>query len=307
VETVVSWSHDPTLTKRARLTGGREVTAIELQMLFLEEAKKFVAEGGCRGIVPRAEEIVALWEDTLLKLQAGDLASLAPRLDWVLKLSVLQQVMARRTDLGWDAPQVKHLDHMYASLDETEGLYWAYEKSGFVERVATIESVERFVEHPPEDTRAWTRASLLGSIEPGVVDDVNWDFIRFKYRNADNRLIKRTLDLANPLAFTREQVEGLFHEAESLHELLNALGAPAEDKAPARSLQSSWTASANTGPKALMGLFGNQLSSWREEPGRGRNGGGSRSSSASEQGAIEDGEEAIEGEVDEVEDLENEN
>jgi proteasome accessory factor A len=307
VETVVSWSHDPTLTKSARLTDGREVTAIELQMLFLEEAKKFVAEGGCDGIVPRAEEIVALWEDTLLKLQAGDLASLAPRLDWVLKLSVLQQVMSKRPDLTWDAPQVKHLDHMYASLDEAEGLYWAYEKSGFVERVAPIERIERFVEHPPEDTRAWTRAALLSSIEPGVVDDVNWDFIRFKYRNADNRLIKRTLDLANPLAFTREQVEGLFQEAESLHELLNALGAPTEDKAPARSsMKSSWAASANTGPKALMSLFGNQLSAWREEPDSGRNGRG-RPSSASDQGAIEDDEETIEGELEEIEDLENEN
>jgi|GEM_PF-423966 len=286
VETVVRWSHDPTLQTRARLTGGREVTAIELQMLFLEEAKEFVAGGSCEDIVPRAEEILSLWEDTLLKLQAGDLASLATRLDWVLKLSVLQQVMAKREDLDWDAPQVKHLDHMYASLDQTEGIYWAYEKSGFVERVVSDERVEHFVYHAPEDTRAWTRAALLSCVEAKVVDDVNWDFIRFKYRNENNRVIKRTLDLSSPLALTREQAEAIFEEAESLHELLNALGAPPEDKAPGR--VKTWrNASTNAGTKTLMSLFGNQLTGWRNEPVaelQGRN----QSPQASDEEAIED-------------------
>jgi hypothetical protein len=265
VETVSRWSHDPTLQTRAPLAGGREVTAIELQMLFLEEAKEFVAQGGCEAIVPRAEEIVALWEDTLLKLQAGNLAALATRLDWVLKLSVIQQAMAKREDLTWDAPQVKHLDHMYASLDEAEGIYWAYEKSGFVERVASDERTRHFVHHPPEDTRAWARAALLSCVEPEVVDKVNWDFIRFKYRNENNRVIRRTLSLASPLGLTREHMEAIFEEAESLHELLDALGAPSEDKAPARN-ETSLTASANAGSKALMSLFGNQPTAWRDEP-----------------------------------------
>jgi len=264
VDTVVRWSHDPTLQTKARLTNGREVTAVELQMLFLEEAKAFVANGGCDAIVPRAEEILALWEDTLLKLQAGDLAALASRLDWVLKLSVLQQVMDQRTDLDWDAPQVKHLDHMYSSLDTAEGIYWAYEKSGFVERVTSDERIEHFVHYPPEDTRAWTRAGLLTRVEPDVIDEVNWDFIRFKYRNESNRMIRRTLSLANPLGATREQVEQIFEEAESLEQLLNALGAPREDEAPGKVLTSS--ATSDIGSKAFMSNWSRQLTAWRQSP-----------------------------------------
>jgi len=210
-----------------------------LQMEFLEEAKAFVANGGCDGIVPRAEEILALWEDTLLKLQAGDFAALASRLDWVLKLSVLQQVMDQRADLDWDAPQIKHLDHMYSSLDMAEGIYWAYEKSGFVERVVADDRIEHFVHYPPEDTRAWTRAALLTRVSPEVIDEVNWDFIRFKYRNESNRMIRRTLSLANPLGATREQVEEMFEEAETLDQLLSALGAPAEDKSLTKASSSS--------------------------------------------------------------------
>lgn len=262
VETVVRWSHDPTLQTRALLASGREVTAVELQMLFLDEAKAFVASGGCDSIVPRAEEVLALWEDTLLKLQSGDLAALAPRLDWVLKLSVLQQVLSKRLDLNWDSPQMKHLDHMYANLDTSEGLYWSYEKSGFIERVATDERIEHFVHNAPEDTRAWTRAALLSCVEPNVVDDVNWDFIRFKYRNEHNRLIKRTLHLASPLASTKEAVEQIFHDSQSLAELLDALGAAPEDEGP-KKLKSSWAPPVNAGTKALMSLWSNQLTTWQ--------------------------------------------
>jgi hypothetical protein len=279
VETVVRWSHDPTLQARALLASGREVTAVELQMLFLEEAKAFVASGGCDSIVPRAEEILALWEDTLLKLQSGDFAALAPRLDWVLKLSVLQQVLSKRPDLNWDSPQMKHLEHMYANLDSSEGLYWSYEKSGFIERVATDERIEHFVHNAPEDTRAWTRAALLSCVEPNVVDDVNWDFIRFKYRNEHNRPIKRTLHLASPLGSTREAVEQIFDDSQSLAELLDALGAEPEDEGP-KKLTASWGPPVNAGTKALMSLWSNQLTTW---PSRSINGSGNSSSVEAEE------------------------
>ena len=133
VEALARWSHDPALESRAELTTGEALTAVDLQLRFLEDAKDFVRRGECEGVVPRAEEIIALWEDTLLKLQARDFESLASRLDWVLKLSILQQVLDERPDLSWESPEIKHLDHLYSSLDETEGLYWAYERSGALE------------------------------------------------------------------------------------------------------------------------------------------------------------------------------
>jgi len=69
---------------------GQEVTAVELQYRFLEEASRFVEGGGCDGLVPHAREIVALWADTLDKLRREDRSALASRLDWVLKLAILQ-------------------------------------------------------------------------------------------------------------------------------------------------------------------------------------------------------------------------
>ncbi len=81
VDALMRWSHDPTLQAQAIMTTGGELSAGALQLRFLEEAKQFVAGGGCDEVVPRASEILGLWEDTLVKLQAGDFESLAPRLD----------------------------------------------------------------------------------------------------------------------------------------------------------------------------------------------------------------------------------
>lgn len=229
IDAVMRWSHDPTLQARAAMTTGEELTAVELQLRFLEEARQFVASGGCDGVVPRAGEILALWEDTLVKLQAGDFESLAPRLDWVLKLSVLQQVLDQNPELTWGSPEIKHLDHLYSSLDPSEGLYWAYESGGLVERMVTDEQIERFTVSPPEDTRAWTRAMLLRWAGPDGVDDVDWDSIRFKTGYERYRTAYRRLELASPLAFTRAASERAFEDATTLDELLDLLGAAKKD------------------------------------------------------------------------------
>ena len=67
---VLSWSHDVTLQARNSLVSGKSVTAVEHQLMFLEAAKKLAASSEL-DLVPRAGEILALWEDTLCKLESG--------------------------------------------------------------------------------------------------------------------------------------------------------------------------------------------------------------------------------------------
>jgi proteasome accessory factor A len=227
VEAVVKWSHDPGLQSRAALASGEQITAVELQLRFLEAAKRFIARGGCKGAVPRATEILALWEDTLLKLQAGDIEALASRLDWALKYSILHGVLDQRPDLSWESPEIKHLDHLYSSLDPAEGLYWAYECEGIVERVVDEEMIDYFTSNPPADTRAWTRAMLLRWAGPDAVDDVDWDSIRIKVGSERWRTLYRRLEMADPLGFTKSISDACFDGASDLDELLDMLGADA--------------------------------------------------------------------------------
>src|SRR2546425_2760417 len=158
VAAAVQWSHDPTLRARARMASGKELTAVELQLRFLEEAQRFAASGGFDDVVPRAGDILALWEDTLQKLRAEDVTGLASRLDWGLKFRILQRAVQQRPGLTWAAPEIKHLDHLYGSLDPAEGLYWAYERLGGVGGGGCESETERLVHGPPEETRAWASA-----------------------------------------------------------------------------------------------------------------------------------------------------
>ena len=227
VATAVQWSHDPLLRSRAQLFSGGETTAVELQLRFFDAAQRFVATGACAEAVPQAEEILRLWGDTLDKLKAGNFAALAPRLDWVLKLSILQQALRQRPDLHWWSPGIKHLDHLYASLDPADGLFHAYDQRGLVERLVAEEQIARCVHEPPADTRAWTRAALLLKAQPDEVEEVDWDFIRFRLaagtHGAGHRFF--TVNLSNPLDWTRDQVSPQLAGTRSMLDAMTALSA----------------------------------------------------------------------------------
>lgn len=221
LEAAMLWSHDPDLKAFARLLSGGKYRALDMQWTFFERASRFVATGRAEGIVPRAQEIMALWEDTLSKLE-GNVAALVGRLDWVLKRAILERAV-REQKLQWDSAEVKLLDHLYSSLDGSEGLYWAYERLGIVERIVSSAEIERFVHEPPEDTRAWTRAHLLRLARPGRALSVDWDSIQFAHETGHYWPTYRTCELLNPLAFHRAEAEPHFAGAASVEEVLDRL------------------------------------------------------------------------------------
>ena len=218
------YSHDPTMKASAELISGEQLTALELQCEYLDEVRRHAAEGIFHGIVPRFEEIIALWEDTLNKFTRRDTLALAPRLDWVQKLMAIERAMDDNPGLDWDSPEVKMIDHLYSSLDD-DGLYRAYEASGFTEQLVTSEHIDHFTANPPTDTRAWTRAMLLRrALSDNVeVESVDWDRIAFKIRGRHTWPTYRTLDMANPLGFTQDIAEPIFDSCSDFGDLLDGL------------------------------------------------------------------------------------
>jgi len=227
VAAVRAWSRDPLLTARARLASGEEITAVELQLRFLDAAQTFVCAGGCEDVVPEAGLIVDLWADTLRKLQAHDFVALAPRLDWVLKLSLLERAMKQRPELTWASPEIKHLDHLYSALDG--GLYQVCERQGAVERMVSEEEIQRFVHAPPDDTRAYTRSWLLRIAGPERIARVDWDEV--VVRVGSEWPSRRTVNLANPLGFSKARTR--FLETATLDDALDILGATPRPIVPA--------------------------------------------------------------------------
>ena len=224
LDAVLAYSHDPTLKARAPLISGERFTALEVQSSYLEDVRRYAAQGVFEGVVPRAGEIIALWEDTLGKLANGDWMAVAPRLDWVLKLTSIERALDKNPSLDWDSPAVKVIDHLYSSLGE-DGLYWAYESSGLAEQLVPPERVAYFTQNPPEDTRAWTRAMLLRRAEPGSVVSVDWDSMTFKLIGCHDWPSYRTIDLADPLGYTQAEAQPIFDQTENFEALLDELEA----------------------------------------------------------------------------------
>ncbi len=218
------YSHDATLRATARLIGGERLTALELQYAYLEEIERHAARGVFDAVVPSAPAIISLWADTLGKFAKNDLVSLAPRLDWVMKLMAIERAMDQDSSLSWASPEIKMLDLMYSSLDK-DGLYFAYEASGFAERLVAEKHIAHLVANPPADTRAWTRAMLLrrAEIEGVEVDRVDWDRISFRIRGRHGWPVCRLVDLADPLGFTQAGTHSIFETNEDFSQLLDAL------------------------------------------------------------------------------------
>jgi hypothetical protein len=221
VHALSCYSRDPSLRACALTVTGRSLTALELQYLFFEDAARFVAKGGCEGIVPGADEILQLWGDTLQKLRERQFVELSRRIDWILKLQIIDRAMAQQPGLTWESPQIRYLDQLYSSLDDREGLYWIYEKHGFTEKVVGKEKIVRFMNNPPEDTRAYGRAMLLRKADPAEVDAVDWDSITFNIRDGNGWPNRKTIDLAHPLRYTKEMTQQCFQGFMSLEDTLD--------------------------------------------------------------------------------------
>ncbi|MFH1681965.1 MAG: proteasome accessory factor PafA2 family protein [Candidatus Eisenbacteria bacterium] len=224
LEALGVWSRDLTLRKPARLLSGRKLGAVELQLRFHEAASRFAERGGCDGVVPGAREILDLWGSTLEMLARRDLAALAARVDWALKLSILRQAIDSHPDLGWGSAKAKLLDHLYSSLDPEEGLFWAYKRAGLLERTVSEPEIEKLTHEPPGGTRAYARAMLLRRADPEIVEAVDWDSIHFRMPDGPGRAVLKTVRLWNPFGFTRPATEALFRRTSSIEEVVRELG-----------------------------------------------------------------------------------
>jgi hypothetical protein len=192
-----------------------------MQRCFFEDAARFAAAGGFDEVVPRAADVLALWDETLTLLERRDWPALAARLDWVRKRMILQSVLDRHPELDWHSPHLLAVDHLYGNLDDTKGLYAAYERAGAMVRLFDESAVEHLACEPSPDTRAYTRAMLLRRLNPGEVRDVDWDSISVATQSG--RRCRVPLD--DPLGHTRADTEAVFAGADSIDALLDALGA----------------------------------------------------------------------------------
>ncbi len=209
-------SHDPTLRAQVVLRDGRRMTAVQLQMEYLEQARKHVEDRLGSDADEQTRDVLARWESTLDRL-AADPMSLAGELDWVAKLEILEGYRERER-LGWDAAKLHLVDLQYSDVRQDKGLYNRLVARGRMQRLVSEDEVLRAVHEPPTDTRAYFRGTCM-SRYPAEVAAASWDSVIF---DVGRETLQRVPTL-EPLRGTKAHVGQLLETSATAVELVDRL------------------------------------------------------------------------------------
>lgn len=162
-------SRDLALRQKLATIEGAEASALEIQYGFLDSVlewyeRKYVLEHGAN---PEYGEVIEMWTRKLGTL-GRDPSELADNLDcWVKKRlveGVLEEAGYSLGDIATNDEAYDlalSTDFLYHSLDETESHYAALLADGFMTRMLDPHEVERALDEPPADTRAFLRSALV--------------------------------------------------------------------------------------------------------------------------------------------------
>src|ERR1700712_5019840 len=211
-----SVSHDPTLRWQMTLRDGRKLTALQLQMEYLQQARKLVEERFGADADDQTRDVLERWESVLARLEA-DPRSLARELDWVAKLSLLEGYR-ERDGLNWDAPRLQLVDLQYSDVRPDKGLYNRLVQRGSFDRLLTEDEITTAMTTPPDDTRAYFRGRCLEKYADSVAA-ASWDSVIF---DVGRESLQRVPTL-EPLRGTKAHVGALLDRCDTAAELVDVL------------------------------------------------------------------------------------
>ncbi|GAB4544940.1 MAG: hypothetical protein OHK0023_02480 [Anaerolineae bacterium] len=102
---------------------------------------------------------------------------------------------------------------------KTTGIFYRLQSAGAVDRFLTDAEIDRYITAPPDDTRAYLRGSLIGRYGE-FVSHVDWAEMSFRLPGDPK---DTWLPFGDPLAFTREEIEGILNGTRDLRELIKTL------------------------------------------------------------------------------------
>ena len=210
-------SHDPACKHLITLRDGRRMTAVQLQMEYLELARKYTEDRYGGDTDELTADVLDRWESVLARLAEDPLLT-ARELDWTAKLEVLNGYRAR-DGLAWSHPRLQLVDLQYADVRPDRGLYNRLAALGRMTRLVTDEQVTRAITEPPDDTRAYFRGRCLRKY-PDAVAAASWDSVIFDIPGRESLQRVPTLE---PLRGTRAHVGDLIDRCETADELVAAL------------------------------------------------------------------------------------
>ena len=192
-------SHDTSLKRRVRLANGREASALEIQSVYLERAKRY---RDLKGLSPLEDRALDMWEHCITGL-AKDPWSMDRECDWVIKHHLIERYRERH-QLALGHPKVALIDLQYHDVNADRSLFYKLQRAGLVERATTDEAIENAVDQHPQSTRAKLRGDLIRRAKERRRDfTVDWVHLKL------NDQAQRTVLCKDPFKSTDERVDKL--------------------------------------------------------------------------------------------------
>jgi proteasome accessory factor A len=210
-------SHDPTLRQTITMNDGRTMTAVQLQMEYLDLARKYVEDRYGDDADEQTRDVLTRWESVLDRLERDPLLC-AGELDWVAKLKLLEQDR-QRDGLAWDDAKLQLIDLQYSDIRPEKGLYHRLAAAGRIERLLDDHAIEVAMHDPPEDTRAYFRGRCLEQYADHVAA-ASWDSVIFDLPGRESLQRIPTVD---PLRGTKAHVGALLDRCRTAEALFSAL------------------------------------------------------------------------------------
>ncbi len=217
VRTLHEVSHDPTLRHLLTLADGRRLTAVQLQLEYLDLARKYVEDRYGADADAQTRDVLERWESVLERLGTDPMLC-ARELDWVAKLRLLQQYRDR-DGLDWDDAKLHLIDLQYSDVRPDKGLYHRLVRLGRIDRLLDDDEVVAAMHHPPQDTRAYFRGRCLEKYSDRIAA-ASWDSVIFDLPGRESLQRVPTID---PLRGSRAHVGELLDRCDTAEDLFAAL------------------------------------------------------------------------------------
>jgi len=208
-------SRDLDLRAPLRLADGRRLTALEIQRVYADVARRAAEHLGTLDDETRA--VLDRWDSVLERL-GTDPSSCAKEVEWVAKLRLLDR-LRRRDHLDWDHPRLAAMDLQWSDVRPERSIYHRLLAAGAAERVVDERAVSQAVHHAPEDTRAYFRGEVMARFGDQV-SAASWDSVIFDVEGAPSL---QRVPMLDPLRGTRAHIGALLDASEDAGALLAGL------------------------------------------------------------------------------------
>jgi proteasome accessory factor A len=217
VKALSAVSHDPSLKEQVTLNDGRTLTAVQLQMEYLDLARKYVEDRLGSDADEQTVDVLARWESVLTRLETDPMLC-ANELDWVAKLKLLNSYRDR-DGLKWDHAKLHLIDLQYSDIRPDKGLYQRLVRMGQIDRLLDDDEVADAMHLPPNDTRAYFRGRCLEKYADQIAA-ASWDSVIFDLPGHESLQRVPTID---PLRGSRAHVGELLDRCDTAEALFAAL------------------------------------------------------------------------------------